>query len=321
MAVTVNVNNLSLAHKGSGGVAASTVPDVCLTPSGSGPVPIPYPNIARSADLAKGTTTVKADGGNMIAVMGSEFSVSTGDEAGTVGGVISGTNMAEATWITCSPDVKMEGRNVCRLTDKMLLNHGNTVCLGGLNQLMLWAYPELRILCEFICKCDKMPITYPSGRRGKDKCVEAKIRMHNAALGGQSTIIPQQTYDMSGKTPMPVLGHPSHPAGRYETPDAVLVTVPGLPAAKGNLRAVVEIKFPGDRYRGDQLLRQRRIAGRADHITLTTEEESCDCKNRDWKPKPLPVPVWLFDLVAFLIWLASRGRVRLPRPVPVPVPG
>ena len=38
------------------------VPDVCKTPSPGGPVPIPYPNIAQSVTLAKGTTTVKADG-------------------------------------------------------------------------------------------------------------------------------------------------------------------------------------------------------------------------------------------------------------------
>jgi hypothetical protein len=84
-----------------------------------------------SSDLKKGTKTVKVDGRNMAAVKGSEFSRCTGDEAGTAGGVKSGTNMKEATWILYSFDVKLDGKNACRLSDKMMMNHGNTVCLGG----------------------------------------------------------------------------------------------------------------------------------------------------------------------------------------------
>lgn len=131
MAETINVNNLSLCHKGSGGMSMATIPDVCKTPSPGGPVPIPYPNIAMESDLAKGTTTIKADGGNMCANYGSEFSKSTGDEPGTVGGVTSSVNMKEATWITYSFDVKLEGKAACRLTDKMFHNHQNTVNAGG----------------------------------------------------------------------------------------------------------------------------------------------------------------------------------------------
>lgn len=134
MPVTINVNNLSLCHKGSNGISMATIPDVCKTPSPAGPVPIPYPNIAMSSDLAKGTTTVKADGGNMCANYGSEFSKSTGDEPGTVGGVASSTFIKEATWITFSFDVKFEGKAACRLTDKMFHNHQNTANMAGLLQ-------------------------------------------------------------------------------------------------------------------------------------------------------------------------------------------
>src|SRR5262245_61068681 len=104
MAVTVNVNNLSLVHKGSLGVSTATVPDVCKTPPNS--IPAPYPNIAFSRDLTKGTKKVKADGGKMCAIAGSQFSKSTGDEPGRLGGVTSGTVGKEATWITYSFDVK-----------------------------------------------------------------------------------------------------------------------------------------------------------------------------------------------------------------------
>lgn len=131
MPVTININGLSLCHKASGGMSMATIPDVCKTPSPGGPVPIPYPNIAMESDLAKGTTTVKADGGNMCANYGSEFFKSTGDEAGTIGGVVSSTFIKEATWITYSFDVKLEGKGACRLTDKMFHNHQNTVNCGG----------------------------------------------------------------------------------------------------------------------------------------------------------------------------------------------
>ena len=107
MAETININNLSLCHKGSSGMSIATVPDVCKTPTPSGPVPMPYPNIAMESDLAKGTTSVEVDGGNMAANYGSEFSKSSGDEAGTVGGVTSNTFIKEATWITYSFDVKL----------------------------------------------------------------------------------------------------------------------------------------------------------------------------------------------------------------------
>jgi len=131
MPVKINVNDLTLAHKGSSGTATATLPDMCKTPSPGGPVPLPYPNIAMSADLAKGTTTIKVDGGNMAANKGSELSRSTGDEAGTAGGVTSSTFIKEATWMLYSEDVFLEGKNACRLTDKLFMNHQNTTCMQG----------------------------------------------------------------------------------------------------------------------------------------------------------------------------------------------
>ncbi len=63
---TININGLTLCHKGSDGISTATLPDVCKTPSPGGPVPVPYSNVARSSDLAKGTTTVQADGGKYV---------------------------------------------------------------------------------------------------------------------------------------------------------------------------------------------------------------------------------------------------------------
>lgn len=156
MPVTVNINNLSLCHLGSNGVSMATIPDVCNTPTPAGPVPIPYPNIALSSNLAQGTTTITADGGNMCANYGSEFATSTGDEPGTVGGIISATFMMEATWITYSFDVKLEGKGACRLTDKMFHNHQNTVNMAGEIQPPLTA---LKLLDKCM-QCDAAVAVY-----------------------------------------------------------------------------------------------------------------------------------------------------------------
>ncbi len=126
MPVTVGVNFLSVVHKSSNGVTIA-FPDVCKTPAPPAPpVPIPYPNIAQSSDTAKGTKKVKCDG-NPVCVKASNFSTSTGDEAGTAGGgVVSGKIKGKAEFVMYSFDVKFEGKNVARAFDLMLHNDKNT---------------------------------------------------------------------------------------------------------------------------------------------------------------------------------------------------
>lgn len=133
MGCTVNVNGLSLVHKGSNGVSMATIPDICKTPSPGGPIPIPYPNIAMSSDLADGTTTVKVDGGNSAAVKGCNFKMSTGDEAGSAGGGVKSSKFkGKSEFILASFDVKLDGKDACRLSDKKTHNEANTVNLAGI---------------------------------------------------------------------------------------------------------------------------------------------------------------------------------------------
>lgn len=125
MSVTVGANGMSVVHKDSGGVTMA-FPDVCKTPTPAGPVPIPYPNVARSSDTADGSQTVKADG-NPICLKSSNFSTSTGDEAGTAGGgVASSKTRGKAEFINFSFDVMVEGKNVVRAMDSALHNDKNT---------------------------------------------------------------------------------------------------------------------------------------------------------------------------------------------------
>ena len=125
MPVTVGVNNLSVVHQGSGGVTIA-FPDVCKTPSPAGPIPIPYPNIAQSTDTAQGSKKVKCDG-NPVCLENSNFSMSTGDEAGNAGGgVVSNKIKGKAEFVNFSFDVKFEGKGVARALDLMLHNDKNT---------------------------------------------------------------------------------------------------------------------------------------------------------------------------------------------------
>jgi hypothetical protein len=126
MTVTVGVNKLSVVHSDSGGITTA-FPDVCKTPAPPAPpIPIPYPNVAKSSDSADGTSTVKCDG-NPVCVKDSNFSTSTGDEAGTAGGgVVSNKTKGKAEFVNFSFDVRFEGKNVARALDLMLHNDKNT---------------------------------------------------------------------------------------------------------------------------------------------------------------------------------------------------
>ena len=123
MAQTVFANCRGIAH-GKGNGLSVAFPDVCLTPSPAGPIPIPYPNVARSADVADGVTSVKVDGA-MPATKDAKYSKSSGDEAGSAGGVASGCNKGAAEFMLYSFDVKFDGQNVCRLGDSLLHNRKN----------------------------------------------------------------------------------------------------------------------------------------------------------------------------------------------------
>lgn len=125
MTNTVGVNKMSVITKDSNGVTIA-FPDVCKTPMPpAGPVPIPYPNIAKSSDTAKGSTKTTVDG-NPVCLKDSNFSTSTGDEAGSAGGIASGKTKGKAEFVNYSFDVMFEGKNVARSFDLMLHNDKNT---------------------------------------------------------------------------------------------------------------------------------------------------------------------------------------------------
>ena len=122
MPTTVH-NILGFAHKGSGGMSL-VFPDVCKTPTPAGPVPIPYPNLGQSSNTLQGSTQTTADG-QPIMVKGAKYLPTSGDEAGSAGGVMSGVFKQECEFLMYSMDVMIEGKNVCRMSDPLWHNKKN----------------------------------------------------------------------------------------------------------------------------------------------------------------------------------------------------
>ncbi len=103
-------------------------PDVCHSPPGPGKIgtPIPYPNTAFAKNLENGSTTVFVCGTPIAKKDVSYLANSTGNEPATDKfkmGTVSNTITGKAYFVDWSPDVKIEGLNVCRHTDPMTHNH------------------------------------------------------------------------------------------------------------------------------------------------------------------------------------------------------
>jgi hypothetical protein len=296
MAVTINVNNLTLCHRGSGGISDNTLPDVCKTPSNG--IPVPFQNEAYSSDLVGGTTTVFADGDNMIANYGSQFSKSVFDEGGSMGGVISGTNLAEAEWITHSFDVFFESKAACRLTDKLFMNHRNTVNMAGLKQRDLppddQAFGDE--MCRMACDCLKeLKGKMTSGQTYQD-CVGKKIA--NQYYNGR---YPKPDAKMWREVPFDrgsnwtMIGsqeNPSLPTSNYIRPDSRRLDVARIDG-EGNMTKLYDMKFGNDPLTPSAERDYEAIAekhtGDEDNFEEFRVDEKCDCDDGP-PPEPAPVP-------------------------------
>ena len=103
-------------------------PDVCLTPTPAGPVPIPYPNIAMAPMAIKAVYNVLF----MCAPvhnMGTVIPMTNGDNAGVATGVASGSVMGPSRHMTAAFTVLIGGMPATRLTSMSLQNSTN--CPGA----------------------------------------------------------------------------------------------------------------------------------------------------------------------------------------------
>src|SRR5215471_16117328 len=127
MGTEVYANGREIACKASTGKTIADFPDTCLSPPSppAGPVPVPYPNTAYASDTTGGTKTVMISGKEVMLRDQSTFKKSTGDEAATKSlgmGVVTHTIQGEASFVSWSMDVKVEGQNVDRHLDMTVPN-------------------------------------------------------------------------------------------------------------------------------------------------------------------------------------------------------
>ena len=92
------------------------VPDVCLVPAPPAPpIPTPFPNIAQ-LPMGVGAATKVLIVNMPALVQMSQIPMSSGDEAGVAGGVMSGMIMGPCTFKTASSKVFAGGQPVLMLT-------------------------------------------------------------------------------------------------------------------------------------------------------------------------------------------------------------
>ena len=128
METHVYANDDEFCSQAADGVATACFPDVCFSPPKPPKIgiPLPYPNTAFARDLANGSTTVFVCGTPICKKDVSFLATSTGNEPATYAfkmGVATNVIKGKCYFTDWSPDVKVEGLNVCRHTDPTTHNH------------------------------------------------------------------------------------------------------------------------------------------------------------------------------------------------------
>ncbi|HOI15057.1 MAG TPA: DUF4150 domain-containing protein [Geobacteraceae bacterium] len=99
-------------------------PDVCLTPTPAGPVPVPYPNVA-TAPMGVNAVYKVLFMAAPVHNMGTTIPMTNGDNAGVNMGVAAGTVMGPSRHLTASFTVLIGGMPATRLTSSSLQNSTN----------------------------------------------------------------------------------------------------------------------------------------------------------------------------------------------------
>ncbi len=102
---------MMISTKGAGQYATTGPTDVCKTPTPTGPVPMPYPNMAMLPS-ATGVCTKVTACKKEIVVQGSKVPMSNGDNAGVAGGVKSNVFMPQVEPKQFSSKVNAQGKKV-----------------------------------------------------------------------------------------------------------------------------------------------------------------------------------------------------------------
>lgn len=112
-----------------GGMCMAT-PDTCKTPAAPSPVPVPYPNIGQ-INTADGVIDKVVIENKETVVESSKLPSSNGDEAGSVGGVVSGVFAKEVTFKSYSSKVYFGGKKAVTVTATTAHNGSNANAPAG----------------------------------------------------------------------------------------------------------------------------------------------------------------------------------------------
>lgn len=125
---------------------ASAFPDVCKTQVGPAQVPLPYPNVAQlsqanSVTNASGKEVLVGPGGDYVLLLDAQVDRSTGDEAGSIGGVKSGGVKGQCRLVQASQSVIYgpQEKGIVRFLDRTEQNGGNA------QGMVLSAFPRVLV--------------------------------------------------------------------------------------------------------------------------------------------------------------------------------
>ncbi len=184
---------------------------------------------------------------------------------------------------------------------------------------------EIGIICSFVCVCDIKPLKGKGGRNLKQLCVTTGLEWMQASGQGEN-ILPEVGYFMGQKgsnvKPKPLMKKPTiadndipepirnhwhkfnrvkgmlkeegetYTRGMLRIPDVVITREVGMVPEQQNIKKVVEINFPGDKWGDGQKEDYEKIAGgEKDLIEMTPAYCGCDQdseKNKKAKSSPQP---------------------------------
>ena len=194
MADDVFANSREITCQSGSSKSIAAFPDVCMTPPENPAtppgIPVPYPNFGMASDTTKGSKNVKINSNPVMLKNQSHFKKSTGDEAGCAAkkGVMSSKITGKVYFVSWSPDVKVEGKNVVRHLDMTTHNHGSPA-----NEAIPWPHIGRMDLINSIPGCEKEkkkieeecgdPIEEDKATCPDPSAVEAAKADHAAACG------------------------------------------------------------------------------------------------------------------------------------------
>lgn len=112
----------TVARKDSQWLVVFTLPDVCKTPIGGTPVPVPYPVVANLGQAAKPVEYAKANGKPLVVFDRSSLPKTMGDQAGKALGIKSNTVGSTCYPKDHSSTVFADKRWLVRARDKFWMN-------------------------------------------------------------------------------------------------------------------------------------------------------------------------------------------------------